>query len=320
MRKRGTKWLIVGLGAGLVLVAIPRARAGEAASAKYLGNQLCLACHRAAYAQAVSGWAASAHSRALWKIEEADGTHTVVADFSAGSPFPRDQVAYVLGAGVHSQAFLDKNLKVLPGEWAVKSKAWRPREPADATQDCLGCHSTGYDPATGKWASLGVGCEMCHGPGSAHTGSKDKQGSIVRPQSLTPDRQAMICGRCHSFGKSKDGAHPFASDFRPGDDLDQRFDLAQEVPKGVPNAQYNELRLGGGKHLASGTVCTVCHDPHGTGAGQLRVPQGQLCLSEACHGGKLTGSQHSKQAPQAASCSICHMPGGKHVFVLPRPS
>lgn len=308
--------LVVGL-LGAMLVA-PQARGGVARDAKYLGPKLCTACHQATDPQAVAGWTGSAHARALWKIEEADDTHKVAADFSKGAPFPRDQVAYVVGSGQRYQSFLDRDLKVLPGEWVVKIKSWRPREAVDAKQDCLGCHASGFDPETGQWSALGVTCEMCHGPGSEHAGATDKKGTIVRPQELDPARRAMICARCHSQGKSKDGRYPFAVGFLPGDDLDQSFTLLAEVPKGAMNSQYDELRLGGGKHLDRGTVCTTCHDPHGSKGSQpmqLLAPVNELCGK--CHT-NLTGPQHSKETLQAVTCATCHMPASKHTFVPPK--
>jgi predicted CXXCH cytochrome family protein len=314
--------LMIVVGVALALLVGPHARGGVPAGAKHVGAKLCTACHRATHAKQVSGYAASAHPRALWKIEEADDTHKVMADFAKGAPFSRDQVAYVVGSGQRYQAYLSREMKVLPGEWVVKSKSWRPREAVDATKDCLGCHTTGYDPETAKWTDLGAGCEACHGPGSVHAGSADKKSTIVRLLDLDPARQAMVCARCHALGKSKDGRFPFPVGFMPGDDLDQAFTYTQDLPQGAMGTQYNELRFGGGKHLASGVVCTTCHDPHGSGAGAtmlLREPVNQLCLNEKCHGGgKLTGAQHSKETLQAVTCAACHMPGGKHLFVPPQ--
>jgi predicted CXXCH cytochrome family protein len=200
----------------------------------------------------------------------------------------------------------------------VKEQAWAPQEAVDAKTDCLGCHTSGYDPATAKWTELGVDCEMCHGPGSAHAGSAPdaKRSTIVNPKSLDPAHQAAVCGRCHSVGKDKDGIHTFSTTFRPGDDLDQSFTLTQNVEKGARNSQYNELRLGGGKHLAAGTACTSCHDPHGSKPMQLRAASvNELCLT--CHQGKLQGAQHSEGALKAVSCATCHMSHGSHAFVPP---
>jgi len=188
----------------------------------------------------------------------------------------------------------------------------------DAKKDCLGCHTTGYDPAKGTWVAEDVTCEMCHGPGSVHAGATDKLGTIVRAQQLPPGRQAMVCGRCHSQGTSKDGQYTFPVGFTPGDDLDQFFNFKKDVPKGAMNAQYNEMRFGGGKHLAAGVVCTTCHDPHGGATMALRQPVPQLCMSEKCHpSGKLKAPPHTEQVLKSVSCVMCHMPSDSHAFLTP---
>jgi predicted CXXCH cytochrome family protein len=307
MRKGMVKGLVGTVGLALALGVGTHARGGVPAEAKYLGSKMCVACHKPTHGEMVSGWAGSEHARALLKIEEAK----VVADLSK-APFPKDKVAYVLGSGSQQQAFLDADMKVLPGKWVTKDSAWVAQEAVDAKQDCLGCHTTGYDPEAGTWKELGVGCEMCHGPGSAHVSSSDKKATIVTIGDLDQAHRAMVCGRCHSQGKSKDGRYPFAHGFRPGDDLDQSLVFAKDVAKGAMNAQYNELRFGGGKHLASGTVCVTCHDPHGTQPSMLRDTGNALCQN--CHA-KLEGPQHSEAALKSVKCAMCHMPNGSHVFV-----
>jgi predicted CXXCH cytochrome family protein len=314
MTRRRLRALAIAGGIALALGVGPRARAGVPAGAQYAGSMLCTACHKGTHPQQVSGWAASAHAHAIWKAGEGGEGVRIVADFSKSPPFAQDKASYVLGVGRRQQAFLDANLSVLPGRWTVKDKAWGPQGVVDARSDCLGCHTTGYDPAAATWKELGVGCEMCHGPGSTHAGSADKKATIVNLTGLDPAHQAMVCGQCHSKGTSKDGKYTFPAGFRPGDELDQFFTLSTDSATWTQNAQYNQLLLGGGKHLAAGVVCTTCHDPHGTSQWLLRGPINDLCLK--CHQGKLTGAQHGEQVLKTVTCSACHMPGGSHVFVV----
>jgi predicted CXXCH cytochrome family protein len=322
MRVSKPAWLIaVSLFAAAVSVDFKAAVGGQV-DAKYIGPKMCIACHKGTHAEAVTSWKESAHADALWGIEEeGTGTRRVAADFSQAPPFPREQIAYVLGAGRKYQSFLDKDLKVLPGEWDVKKNAWRPREAADAARDCLGCHTTGFDPQTRRWTAPGVTCEMCHGPGSEHIKAKDKKAGIVMPDGLDPARRAMVCGQCHAHGKSRDGCFAFPHGYRPGDDLNEFFVLAADIPEGTVNSQHNDMAQGNGKHLAAGTVCTTCHVPHGSGGNapaMLRGPVNQVCLNPSCHGGKLSGPQHSEEALKATTCVICHMPESSHVFAVPR--
>jgi predicted CXXCH cytochrome family protein len=310
------KVLAIAGGVALALGVGPRAPAAGPSDAQYAGSKLCMACHKGMNPALVSGWAASAHAHSMWKVGEGGEGVQLVADFTKTPPFPQDKASYVLGVGRTQQAFLDADLKVLPGRWSVKDKAWGSQEAVEASNDCLGCHTSGYDPAAAEWTEMGVACEMCHGPGSTHAGSSDKKGTIVAVAGLEPARQAMVCGQCHSRGTSKDGKYAFPAGFRPGDDLDQSFTLSTDPATWTMNAQYNQLRLGGGKHLAAGTVCTTCHDPHGTGPSLLRGPINELCLK--CHQGKLTGAQHGEQVLKTVTCATCHMPGGRHSFVVPK--
>jgi hypothetical protein len=313
--------LCIGIALLVLDVMVPSVTSSSASAAdvKYSGPKLCVACHQGTHPQVIEAVSGSVHERAMWKIEDQDADHVVLGDFSGSPPFPKEKIAYVLGVGRKYQSYLDADLRVLPGEWVVADNAWRPREATDATRDCIGCHTTGFDPETKKWAALGVTCEMCHGPGSAHIGAKDKLASIVRPQTLEPAQKAMICGQCHATGKSKDGALTYPRGYRPGDDLSAVFTLSTDVPADSVNSQYNDFL--GSKHLAAGTTCTTCHTGHGpTGElpSQLTTPLNDLCLSQDCHGGSLTGAQHQPEALKGVSCNTCHMPGNSHSFIAPK--
>jgi predicted CXXCH cytochrome family protein len=315
-------WVVgVAVASGVLSAGFGTRESSAQGEAKYIGPVLCSACHKNTHPDVFASSEETAHANAMWSVEDANATRKVVADFAAGAPFSRDDVAYVLGLGREYQAFLDSDLKLLPGEWSVEESKWVDREAVDASRDWLGGHTTGFDPETKKWVALGVTCEACHGPGSLHTGSQDKMGTTVRPQELEPARRAMICGQCHAQGSSKDGSLRFPAGYRPGGDLGECFVLEQQVPDGARNSQYNELVQGGGDHVGAGVVCTACHNPHGQGAegapAQLRSPTNQLCLQEGCHAGTLPEKQHPEAILEKMSCSACHMPKGKHAFVSP---
>ena len=63
---------------------------------------------------------------------------------------------------------------------------WDAEEQPD---DCLACHTTGYDASSGEYASENVSCESCHGAGLA----------------MEVDRSAELCASCHTgeFGKNR---------------------------------------------------------------------------------------------------------------------
>jgi hypothetical protein len=57
-----------------------------------------------------------------------------------------------------------------------------------------------YD-GNGVRDEMNVGCESCHGPGSKHWEVAGQGKYIVSPSLLTPEREAVICGQCHSRPK-----------------------------------------------------------------------------------------------------------------------
>lgn len=58
----------------------------------------------------------------------------------------------------------------------------------DQSEDCLVCHTTGFDPGTGAWESDGISCSNCHDP------IPDDH-----PESLVPiNRSSTLCESCHS--------------------------------------------------------------------------------------------------------------------------
>ncbi len=64
------------------------------------------------------------------------------------------------------------------------ANAWNER---GQPQECLPCHTTGYDANTGEWAADGIVCEACHSP--LATNHPD--------QPMPTDRSVNLCGTCH---------------------------------------------------------------------------------------------------------------------------
>ncbi|MCP4246081.1 MAG: hypothetical protein GY778_03440 [bacterium] len=70
----------------------------------------------------------------------------------------------------------------------------------EPTKDnCLACHTTGFNSETGHYSEEGIGCEGCHGPGAdavklVLAGQVDKHREAIR---LNPD-STLVCARCHN--------------------------------------------------------------------------------------------------------------------------
>lgn len=305
-----TKLLAILVGALMVAIAAGFA-VGDPHTAQYIGTAKCKMCHTGPNKAIVEGYGKTAHPKAMQKADTADA---IVGDFSSNTAFTKDKVAYTLGRGRGEQAYLDSSFQVLPAVWEVSSKSWKPTPAVDGATQCIGCHTTGYDPDKKTYVDIGVGCEACHGPGSEHM-AKPSKDTAPDPAKLSPKLQAMVCGSCHSVGKDPSGKYAFPIGFRPGDDLTKSFVDAKPTAPGR-NQQYSELMQS--KHGQMGFACTLCHDPHNVAgtAHQLKKPINDTCL--ACHAGKIKDMKtHAPSAPADATCATCHMPGGQHTFKKP---
>ncbi|MEI6914343.1 MAG: cytochrome c3 family protein [Armatimonadota bacterium] len=310
--KIGLTGLGCALGIAVILCTARLAVAEPPSDATYKGMKTCLMCHNGTHKELTAAFAKTAHPQALRTPDE---QNAIAAVFAADSPVKKEDIAFVLGVGHRHQAYIGKDMKTLPGQWDAKEKKWIPQPVLDAQQECMPCHVTGLDSATKAYVDKGVACEACHGPGSAHaaTGDKTKIGQVSK---LTPASQAMICGRCHSVGVSKEGGLKYPAGLKYGADLASVFTLS-EVTGPKQNQQYNEWLTS--KH-AKGTVvvgCVMCHDVHGKASAnefQLKKPEVELC--SGCHAGAIAKAEHPKIAA-GMKCDMCHMPQGMHTFAVP---
>jgi predicted CXXCH cytochrome family protein len=228
---------------------------------------------------------------------------------------------------------------------------------------CAECHSTGvaknYDPKTDRfhttWKEISVGCEACHGEGSAHVawakswspfGADDEaMGLLARFDERTnvtwardgdtgqPKRSAApqavrkeveMCGRCHA----RRGVVTEA--FVPGRSLSDSHQVSL-ISRGLYQADgqmldevYNYGSFKQSKMFAAGVTCSDCHDPH---SAKLKAKGDQVCLQ--CHAGTYAEASHTHHdGADAPSCVACHMPARKfmvidvrhdHAFRVPRP-
>ena len=135
-------------------------------------------------------------------------------------------------------------------------------------QDCLRCHTTGFDPVTGSYEKEGVSCETCHPSDPAEHPQKIMQTDI----------SSRMCGECHvdTFAEWETSQHG-----------QEELTCAR-----CHNPHSNELRLGSMQdtcrtchkeethfftftaHADEGLLCTDCHlqtktEPLGDGHSQI---------------------------------------------------
>ena len=220
---------------------------------------------------------------------------------------------------------------------------------------CAECHSTGvhknYDAASDRFATtfaeISVGCEACHGQGSAHVAwAREQQswwpfgrkkdaakGLAVRfgersdaawtidevkgnakrgrvPSMLR--KEVETCGLCHA----RRGA--FSEDWIPGEWLSDTHAVSG-LTRGLYHADgqmldevYNYGSFKQSKMFAAGVTCSDCHEPHGA---MLRLPGDAVCLQ--CHAASKYAAathHHHEGVNPPLGCPSCHMP--THIYMV----
>lgn len=229
--------------------------------------------------------------------------------------------------------------------WTGPYKSWNAR--------CAECHATGfekrYDPSARKYAShqaeIGVGCEACHGPGSAHVALVEG-GSV--PDGLSPagftapmnsaEAEIQQCAGCHSRREAMFPDSPL-----PGTAFHDSYRLALLRPGlyhpdgSIQDEVYVYGSFLQSKMYANGVRCSDCHDPH---APQDIAQDNSVCT--ACHSeagnpkfptlrpANYDTPEHHfhPEDSSGAQCKSCHMiertymgiDGRRdHSFRIPRP-
>ena len=255
-------------------------------------------------------------------------------------------VAYVVGSGNATRSYLlsvgaedGEYLTEMPLTWYVERAIWdlspgydqtNLRFDRPITQDCLTCHDARPDHAPSQnffgHVPLGISCERCHGPGSAHVAAFEAGGApsdpqIVNPARLPAGRQLDVCQQCHLTGETVYAPGEDAETYRPGrplaahravyvtqDALDDpvRFGIASHAERMMRSPCF-EASVGTDREM----TCTTCHDPHRPTAELPADHFNQSCQS--CHGPAAHVEACSR--PSAATvaeaatgdCVSCHM-------------
>jgi len=168
----------------------------------------------------------------------------------------------------------------------------------EGSRDCLGCHATTIawkdNVLDAAQSVLGIQCERCHGPGSAHieTVANGSPGAtkIFNPSVLTRDGQVRFCAQCHR--------QPI--DLEPLEVLGHPKKLARHAGAGLMmsacfRSSPRDRTL----------TCTDCHSPHRNTAEADHVKYRETCLR--CHAEP--GPAHEyERVTSASDCIGCHMP------------
>lgn len=318
----------------------------HAQPAQYVGSVACKACH----AEVFTRWSKTRMANVV--RDPRQHPDAIIPDLDKPDPlvtFKKDEIAFVYGSKWKQRYFkkVGDDYFPLPAQWDVTHKIWRaylvregtdwwvPHYPADNMQRptgplCDGCHSVNYNVQTKSVTEWNVGCEKCHGPGSAHA-SKPARTNIVNPARLDSVSANDTCIQCHSQGRPL--KNPIAGryydwpvGFDMGKDLKDYWQLedhklGETTFTHFADGTAHKNRMQGNDFVQSamyqhGVTCFSCHDVHGTANNaDLLKPTNVMCLQ--CHGaGSANGPRaasveahtHHKTGSSGNECVACHMP------------
>ncbi len=322
------------------------AASGAIETAHYVGSAACQRCHSAIYEH----WKTTRMANVI--RDPKDHPEAIIPDLTKPDPlvtFTKDDIAFVYGSKWKQRYFkrAGDDFFPLPAQWDVTHKIWRkyfvpngadwwvPFYPADNAQRptgplCDGCHSVNYDIATKTPTEWNVGCERCHGPGSAHIANPVRD-TIINPARLDYVHANDVCVQCHSQGRPlmnpiEGKYYDWPVGYHVGLNLSdfwklEDHKLGETTFTHFADGAAHKNRMQGNDFVTSlmysrGVTCFSCHDPHGSdNDAMLRLPGSGVCLT--CHGpnsqnGPLatTIEQHTHHAAGSAGgeCVACHMP------------
>ncbi len=318
----------------------------EIASAHYVGSAACQKCHTEIYER----WKKTPMANVVRDPREhPDAIIPNLATNNVSPKFTEDQVAFVYGS-LWKQRYFTKigdDYFPEPAQWDVANKVWRPyfvpkggdwwapfyppdnmKRPTGPT--CDGCHSVDYNIQTKQVAEWNVGCERCHGPGSAHV-EHATRANILNPARMDEVSANDTCIQCHSQGRPLSNPiegkyYDWPVGYRAGLNLRDYWQLEDHTLGELsfthfPDGTAHKNRMQGNDFVQSvmyrrGVMCSDCHDVHGTkNYAQLRKPANEICMD--CHGpGSRNGPRevtlaehtHHKDGSAGSQCVACHMP------------
>ena len=236
----------------------------------YAGSAECEGCHYDIY----SRWKTTRHSYSFPPGNEAR---------KAGYPLLRtatirtwDDVLYVVG-GRKRIAYIDQDGLVQGQSFHHRIGDWNGFP--SKLMECGSCHATGFDPSRpdpvrseipGGYAELNIGCEACHGPGTKHSKTLDKEDIVL-------DTSSRVCGQCHTA----------VGRVLPADDHHATHDLVQ--------VWNDDPHVTGVRQNSTDAFSSRCHAPDKGEFLENDSAQRKLVFSES---------------KQNITCMACHDPHG----------
>lgn len=233
--------------------------------ASYPTGDSCLFCHRNDIG---ASWLVNSHA---WTIRPA-------GEPPPTGPLPVD-ATHVIGRD-HYRALK----QIGYGRFALLSVGGGAWQDSVFEKQCVGCHTTAVDPASGRFASIALDCYSCHGKVPEDHATHKGTALLSKSRKAAAKEAISICGSCHlRGGRSRTTNQPFPHAYVAGEDLftDFRVDLRldQKTKLDADDAHvYVKTRavLEGD----SSKTCVDCHKIHGP---PQQSTTDRLEFSETCH-------------------------------------
>ena len=266
---------------------------------------------------------------------EADGsvTHRLVRpmDFVVGSGSAARTYLYEENGRYYELPLTWYTAREGGGKWDLSPgyKEWNGRFDRTVPSRCMSCHNGISEPVRfidDKFDAVaeGIGCERCHGPGSAHVDARlenpdpapGADPTVVNPAHLSVDLQLDVCQQCHLSGTVtvlREGEGAFS--YRPGTPLSAHraiYTTFDEDPETIDVISHVDRMKASACFIGTPSMtCTTCHDPHE--GFQQKGPAYFNDTCQSCHEPQPLQARMPTPALAAShgagsDCFSCHMP------------
>jgi len=318
--------------------------------AHYVGSQACQSCHQDIYAR----WKKTRMANVLRDPK----THpdAFAADPATAPPdlqFSKDAVAFIYGSHWKQRYWRKSGNTYVPllAQYNIATRKWSKYHVPDQGGDwwaryypdpkgdnsnrptgplCDGCHSVNFNLDTQQPQEWNVGCEQCHGAGSAHA-AHPTVANILNPARENYVQASDTCIACHSQGQPltnpvKGQYYDWPVGYHAGLKLAdfwklEDHKLGETSFTHFPDGTAHKNRMQGNDFVQSlmytrGVTCFSCHDPHGTdNDAMLRKPINEVCSmchaagsQNGPHAASLEEHTHHPAGSPGSQCVACHMP------------
>ena len=319
-------------------------------AAHYSGSKACQSCHQDIYAR----WVKTRMANVLRDPKvHPDAFAADPATAPADLRFTKDEVAFIYGSKWKQRYWKKAGDAYVPllAQFNIATGKWSKYHVPDAGGDwwakyypdpkgdnsnrptgplCDGCHSVNYDLDTKQPTEWNVGCEQCHGAGSAHVAHPTLT-NILNPARQNYVQANNTCIACHSQGQPltnpiKGQYYDWPVGYHAGLKLADYWKLephllGETTFTHFPDGTAHKNRMQGNDFVRSlmytrGVTCFSCHDPHGTdNEALLRRPINQICMSchapdsqNGPHAVSIEAHTHHPANSPGSQCVACHMP------------